>query len=494
MAGGKDEFVKSPSRKVKVELDFGSPEEQLEKREDVAERMMANILKSSRPKPSLSMTPSTPFSRGCTPVIGFLALTNTPNPPFESPSWYTAKKLFVTSWGCSYVGPLSDRFWLEAVDRSASGLPPKKQVKHAAVLEGSSVARDSAPAVSGGDLQHVCETPIAVGMQGSVVVFGFVMCSWSVEFGRESAALGDKSTSQVASGPLFALHPVGPQFRWHTICKMRRSFAHPRKCLDYLALCLDEKMKLGGAPLKHAKSIDAWGLFGLRDDSVTAFLREQLAPIHTETLDQTVSVLKERRKKCHVNAFLFEMLDKPFSQDDKLGDAPGNRDKRHTDSSESCHIGPRELVVRSSTEWGQASLNTGGHAPSYIPKSKQRRACTFIRSKDTGSWEKLAGLVCLAKPRRITCDLDISSPFMSQQQGENEEKHRRREGWQGPGSAHKLRSEQRLHRQWLGEREREVEEEKRTADSVRRSWGRTGRLLTFDRACKLSLYIGDVGF
>ena len=103
------------------------------------------------------------------------------------------------------------------------------------------------------------DTPLPVGMRGSVLVFGFVMCSWGIEFGRE--ALVDKEGNDSGygpAGPTFALHPVGPQFRWYSVNKLRKSFAHPQRCLEHLAKELDDKLRLNGSPQKEARSIDAW--------------------------------------------------------------------------------------------------------------------------------------------------------------------------------------------------------------------------------------------
>ena len=87
-----------------------------------------------------------------------------------------------------------------------------------------------------------------------------------------------------------------------------------------LSNSLDDKLRLDGAPQRHAKTTDAWALFAVRDACVCAFLRAKLSPTYAETLETTTTLLKESRKKGHVNSFLFAML----------GEPPGTKDKQHT--------------------------------------------------------------------------------------------------------------------------------------------------------------------
>jgi hypothetical protein len=99
---------------------------------------------------------------------------------------------------CADVGPLAERFWLRDVDRRASGEPAKKVNIAPATQDADGAAEQKAN--TGGDggnkeqtgrgeeyeALHAGDTPLPVGMQGNVLVFGFVLCSWSVEFGRET--------------------------------------------------------------------------------------------------------------------------------------------------------------------------------------------------------------------------------------------------------------------------------------------------------------------
>lgn len=283
-------FGRSPLREGReapaglAKLDFGLT---FEANQADVSVMMAKILKTSRPRPSLTMPPSKPFVHGCSPVIGYQALATQPNPPFGSHEWYAAHKLYVTAWGRGYVGPLAQRFWVSSVDQRASGLPPpRKKTTHNAAPgeEGIADSKEGGAAAAHQQLdEHAGDTPLTVGMQGSVLLFGFVMCSWSVDFGRETTYDDTGKVAKQTSGPMFALHPVGPNFRWYTITKMRKSFSHPRRCLEHLAQCLDDKMKLNGEPQKTARTMDVWGIFGVRDDLVSAFLKSNLAPTYAET-------------------------------------------------------------------------------------------------------------------------------------------------------------------------------------------------------------------
>ena len=63
------------------------------------DEMLGRIMKKRRPQPSLAMPPKRPFVSGCSPATGYQALAEGQNPPFGSPGWYTAHKLFVTAWG-----------------------------------------------------------------------------------------------------------------------------------------------------------------------------------------------------------------------------------------------------------------------------------------------------------------------------------------------------------------------------------------------------------
>ena len=184
---------------------------------------------------------------------------------------------------------------------------------------------------------------------------------------------------------------------------------------------------------------------------MSAFLRAKLSPTYAETLETTTTLLKECRKKGHVNAFLFVML----------GEPPGTKDKQHThshtraplDSSpyilkrdsgaargegtgSSDTVAPRNtLTVRSSN----STLTLQARKPpSYIPppappsggvsRSGNERVSSSSVWKQTGegSWKKLAPTPGDGAHRRATQDLDTTSPFMPRTAGEEEERLRRR--------------------------------------------------------------------
>jgi hypothetical protein len=167
---------------------------------------------------------------------------------------------------CADVGPLAERFWLRDVDRRASGEPAKKAKMAPATQDTDGAAEQNSNAggdggkteqtgrAEEGEALHAGDTPLPVGMQGNVLVFGFVLCSWSVEFGRETIYDDQGKVEKQIVGPMFSLHPAGPQFRWYTINKRRKSFSHPRRCLEHLAQCLDDKLRMGGGPQKQAKA------------------------------------------------------------------------------------------------------------------------------------------------------------------------------------------------------------------------------------------------
>ena len=220
-----------------------------------------------------------------------------------------------------------------------------------------------------------------------------------------------------------------------------------------LSNSLDDKLRLDGAPQRHAKTTDAWALFAVRDACVCAFLRAKLSPTYAETLETTTTLLKECRKKGHVNAFLFAML----------GEPPGTKDKQHTlthtraplDSSppilkdsgaargegtrgtgSNDTVAPRNtLTVRS---WNSTLTLQARKPPSYIPpppipsggvsRSGDERVSSSSMWKQIGdgSWKKLAPTPGDGAHRRATQDLDTTSPFMPRTAGEEEERLRRR--------------------------------------------------------------------
>lgn len=328
------------------------------------------------------------------------------------------------------------------MDQRASGEPARKKRRpKKTAAEGTDGAAEQ-QATAGGeqagpaaDDERDGDTPLPVGMQGNVLVFGFVLCAWSVEFGRETIYNDQGKVEKQTVGPMFALHPAGPQFRWYTVNNLRKSFSHPRRCLEHLAQCLDDKLRMGGAPQKQAKTMDAWGLFAVRDDSVCAFLRAHLRPAFAETLDKTVAVLKQRRKKELVNAYLVDMLEQPPAE---RAQAPEALD------------GPRVVSVSRQTEW--AHRVTPAAPPSYIePKKRTGKYLgaslgasypAVWQQSAAGTWDKLAHSPS-KKKARPTRDLDVTSPFMSRDEREDEERQRQREGRLGPGSARKQKLEQR---------------------------------------------------
>ena len=113
---------------------------------------------------------------------------------------------------------------MQSIDRRASGLPKprKKKTEEPAQMEddvrvkpsstGDSVTKQKSMAVENVD-DHAFDTPLPVGMQGSVRVFGFVWCSWEVVFGRETILDDHGNVTSSWSGPMFSLFPVGKQFR-----------------------------------------------------------------------------------------------------------------------------------------------------------------------------------------------------------------------------------------------------------------------------------------
>jgi hypothetical protein len=223
--------------------------------EQAVKAIIDRLLKTKRPKPSLSMVPSNPFTRGSSQVLGYQAVVQSrfcptctsggrhlnsedcaakkPNPEYGSPEWYSTQKLYITSWGRAYAGPLAHNFWVESVDRRASGLPAKRKKAEHTLVQSDTSESATPPAIKEDD--HAGETPLPVGMKGSVLVFGFVLCSWSVEFGREIIYDDEGHIAKQICGPMFSLHPVGPKFRWYITSKCRREFSHPRRCLEHLA-------------------------------------------------------------------------------------------------------------------------------------------------------------------------------------------------------------------------------------------------------------------
>ncbi len=124
-AEGSGGFARSPAGAVRAAkgdlgpiqaLDDGLATAQADV-EVMMRKMMDKITR--RPQPSLAMPPKRPFASGCSPATGFQALAittlgpgedgsgkrrdGTPdllsNPPYGSPAWDTAPKLFVTAWG-----------------------------------------------------------------------------------------------------------------------------------------------------------------------------------------------------------------------------------------------------------------------------------------------------------------------------------------------------------------------------------------------------------
>jgi hypothetical protein len=462
---------------------------------------------SERRKPSLKMVPSKPF----------VALQNVPNPAYQSPEWDKAPKLNVTAWGRAYVGPVADAFWMDSVDRRAAGLRLKTSWRArpvdpeaiAAEVAGSSSIDPTAQQGAEEKDKHVGGTPIPVGMQGTVLVFGFALCAWSVKFGREVFVDDYGNVEKQLTGPMFSLHPVGPEFRWYALSKLHKHFSHPKKALEHLAECLDDKLKLGRAPQESAKAMDAWGLFSFRDDSVVGFLRTNFAPTLVETLDKTVSVLKQQRKKQYVNAPLFDMLAAAPAASAALGHTPG-----HVDASGSEYLRERKREIVAGA-WLKCDVHSS--APSYMPPAhggdvEVRGAVVWVRSRDAdragaGAWEKAPPSPGNKHaPARLSLQgLDPRSPFMSKEQRKRQAVTMRwrsgngRTGVQarGPSLAHSVSAEELREREararWRSAREREREREKqRQEEAEKRARARATSLKTFDRACKLSLLVSDI--
>lgn len=68
---------------------------------------------------------------------------------------------------------------------------------------------------------------------------------------------------------------------------------------------------------------------------------------------------------------------------------------------------------------------------------------------------------------------------------------RRLQGHLGPGSARKLKLQQRRDLDMARECERREAAEERAKEAERYRWGREGSFKSFARACRLSLYVGD---
>jgi hypothetical protein len=214
------------------------------------------------------------------------------------------------------VGPQADEFWVRSVDADPTAhrliRQKRKEARRELLLAQTTV---SVQRVAAADQmhehdkrqEHDGDTPLPVGMQGTVRVFGWILCTWAVEFGRETL-LDDHGVQTSRSGPMFALHPVGARWRWFEMAKLRRSFKHPEACLGHLAQQIDAKLKMDGALEKKARTIDAWGLFALRDDAVAAFLRRHFVPTRADTLAETTALLAHRRKRTLVNEYLCDML------------------------------------------------------------------------------------------------------------------------------------------------------------------------------------------
>ena len=85
-------------------------------------------------------------------------------------------------------------------------------------------------------------------------------------------------------------------------------FSHPKSCLEHLAQALDDKFRMQGSFLKKAREIDHWGLFAMRDDAVSEFLKKHMAPTLAVSLVETSALLAQRRKRWLVNGYLADML------------------------------------------------------------------------------------------------------------------------------------------------------------------------------------------
>jgi len=132
------------------------------------------------------------------------------------------------------VGPQADEFWVRSVDADPTAhrliRQKRKEARRELLLAQTTV---SVQRVAAADQmhehdkrqEHDGDTPLPVGMQGTVRVFGWILCTWAVEFGRETL-LDDHGVQTSRSGPMFALRPVGPLWRWFEMAKLRRSFRH----------------------------------------------------------------------------------------------------------------------------------------------------------------------------------------------------------------------------------------------------------------------------
>lgn len=85
-------------------------------------------------------------------------------------------------------------------------------------------------------------------------------------------------------------------------------FSHPKSSLEHLAQALDDKFRMQVSFLKKARDIDHWGLFAMRDDAVSDFLKKHMAPTLATSLVETTALLAQRRKRWLVNGYLADML------------------------------------------------------------------------------------------------------------------------------------------------------------------------------------------
>ena len=246
------------------------------------------------------------------------------------------------------------------------------------------------------------------------------------------------------------------------------------------------------------------------DDSVASFLREHLQPFQAG-MDNLPDILKERRKRHRVNAYLADMLQnrdgfglgvaKSKIPDDgqrehNSGANAGSEESQARTGAYEVAVSPERIRSRFATTYvGSPSAITPPPPSLQLGRGDGRvssappKVMVWRQARDSGLWEQSPKAAMIRQP--TTRDLDITSPFLTPDHRLREERSRVREGRDGPGSQKKLaiNSRQARERAWQQERRERLAAAEQEAERKQRA--RATSLKTLHRACALSLFVSS---